>query len=126
MHTTMVPEQVNTMKIQAGAKVSRPEELRRHLQLWKCFGRLYYVVIVLVRNILIQLMHTTMVPEQVKTIKIQAGAKVSRPEELRRHLQLWKCFGRLYYVVIVLVRDIVSNSVFPRIGGRLLALKYVD
>ncbi|GJU67782.1 hypothetical protein Tco_1254041, partial [Tanacetum coccineum] len=51
-------------------------------------------------------MHTTMVPEQVKTMKIQAGAKVSRPEELRRHLQLWKCFGRLYYIVIVLVRNI--------------------
>ncbi|GKF91020.1 hypothetical protein Tco_0274721, partial [Tanacetum coccineum] len=51
-------------------------------------------------------MHTTMVPGQVKTMKIQAGAKVSRREELKRHLQLWKCFGRLYYVVIVLVRNI--------------------
>ncbi|GKD45166.1 hypothetical protein Tco_1269811, partial [Tanacetum coccineum] len=40
------------------------------------------------------LMHTTMVPEQVKTIKIQAGVQVSRPGELRRHLQLWKRFGR--------------------------------
>ncbi|GKD42543.1 hypothetical protein Tco_1267188, partial [Tanacetum coccineum] len=41
-----------------------------------------------------------------KTLKIQAGVQVSRPGELRRHLQLWKCFGRLYYVVIVLVRNI--------------------
>ncbi|GKA32516.1 hypothetical protein Tco_0718883 [Tanacetum coccineum] len=40
-------------------------------------------------------MHTTMVPIQVKTLKIQAGVQVSRPEELRRHLQHWKRFGRL-------------------------------
>ncbi|GJU98494.1 hypothetical protein Tco_1327765 [Tanacetum coccineum] len=39
------------MKIQAGVQVSRPGELRRHLQLWKCFGRLYFIEIVLVRNI---------------------------------------------------------------------------
>ncbi|GKA27311.1 hypothetical protein Tco_0713479 [Tanacetum coccineum] len=37
---------------------------------------------------LIQLMHTTMVPVQVKTLKIQAGVQVSRPGELRRHLQI--------------------------------------
>ncbi|GJZ80031.1 hypothetical protein Tco_0644868 [Tanacetum coccineum] len=37
---------------------------------------------------LIQLIHITMVPEQVKTMKIQDGVQVSRPEELRRHLQL--------------------------------------
>ncbi|GKE87319.1 hypothetical protein Tco_1564794 [Tanacetum coccineum] len=41
-------------------------------------------------------MHTTMVPVQVKTMKIQAGVQVSRPGELRRHLQLWKRFGRHY------------------------------
>ncbi|GJX85538.1 hypothetical protein Tco_0336312 [Tanacetum coccineum] len=35
---------------------------------------------------LIQLMHTAMVPEQVKTMKIQAGVQVLRPGELRRHL----------------------------------------
>ncbi|GKB15727.1 hypothetical protein Tco_0849650 [Tanacetum coccineum] len=34
----------------------------------------------------IQLMHTTMLPEQVKTMKIQAGVQGSRPEELIRHL----------------------------------------
>ncbi|GJS59545.1 hypothetical protein Tco_0654329 [Tanacetum coccineum] len=48
---------------------------------------------------LIQFMHTTMVPVQVKTMKIQAGIQVSRPRELTRQLQLWKRFGRLYYVV---------------------------
>ncbi|GJV05239.1 hypothetical protein Tco_1338808 [Tanacetum coccineum] len=42
------------------------------------------------------IMHTTMVPVQVKTLKIQAGVQVSRQEELKRHLQLWKCFGRLF------------------------------
>ncbi|GKD28976.1 ALP1-like protein [Tanacetum coccineum] len=47
---------------------------------------------------LIQLMHTTMVQEQVKTMKIQAGIQVLRRGELRRQLQLWKRFGRLYYV----------------------------
>ncbi|GJY51749.1 hypothetical protein Tco_0442596 [Tanacetum coccineum] len=31
---------------------------------------------------LIQLMHTIMVPEQVKTMKIQAGVQVSRPEDV--------------------------------------------
>ncbi|GJX48763.1 hypothetical protein Tco_0273953 [Tanacetum coccineum] len=49
---------------------------------------------------LIQLMHTKMVQEQVKTMKIQAGIQVLRRGELRRQLQLWKRFGRLYYVVI--------------------------
>ncbi|GJQ93327.1 hypothetical protein Tco_0004466 [Tanacetum coccineum] len=37
---------------------------------------------------LIQFMHTTMVPVQVKTMKIQAGIQVSRPRELTRQLQL--------------------------------------
>ncbi|GJU88637.1 DNA-directed DNA polymerase [Tanacetum coccineum] len=55
---------------------------------------------------LIQFMHTTMVPEQVKTMKIQARVQVSRQGELRRHLQLWKCFGRLYFIVIVLDKNI--------------------
>ncbi|GKD57327.1 RNA-directed DNA polymerase, eukaryota, reverse transcriptase zinc-binding domain protein, partial [Tanacetum coccineum] len=36
----------------------------------------------------------------------------SRPEELRRDLQHWKSFGRLYFVIFVLVRNIVSlNSI---------------
>ncbi|GJZ75273.1 hypothetical protein Tco_0639738 [Tanacetum coccineum] len=53
-------------------------------------------------------MHTTMVPEQVKTMKIQAGIQVSRPGELKRQLQLWKRFGRLYSIVFVLVRNIIA------------------
>ncbi|GJZ68901.1 retrovirus-related pol polyprotein from transposon TNT 1-94 [Tanacetum coccineum] len=57
---------------------------------------------------LIQFMHTTMVPVQVKTMKIQAGIQVSRPRELTRQLQLWKRFGRLYLIVFVLVRNIAS------------------
>ncbi|GJR68560.1 hypothetical protein Tco_0014625 [Tanacetum coccineum] len=60
-------------------------------------------------------MHTTMVPVQVKTLKIQTGVQVSRPGELRRHLQLWKCFGRLYYVVIVLVRNIKAQQLEPKL-----------
>ncbi|GJV49875.1 hypothetical protein Tco_1440087 [Tanacetum coccineum] len=55
-------------------------------------------------------MHTTMVPEQVKTMKIQAGIQVSRPGELKRQLQLWKRFGRLYLIVFVLVRNIVRDA----------------
>ncbi|GJY04267.1 hypothetical protein Tco_0370207 [Tanacetum coccineum] len=51
---------------------------------------------------LIQFMHTTMVPVQVKTMKIQAGIQVSRPRELTRQLQLWKCFGRLYFFAQIL------------------------
>ncbi|GJZ35441.1 hypothetical protein Tco_0581258 [Tanacetum coccineum] len=39
------------MKIQARIQVSRPRELRRQLQLWKRFGRLYLIVFVLVRNV---------------------------------------------------------------------------
>nr|GEY39961.1 G-type lectin S-receptor-like serine/threonine-protein kinase At1g67520 [Tanacetum cinerariifolium] len=55
---------------------------------------------------LIQLMQTAMVPEQVMTMKIQAGIQVSRPRELKRHLQLCKRFGRLHLIVFVLVRNI--------------------
>ncbi|GJR72566.1 hypothetical protein Tco_0084931 [Tanacetum coccineum] len=58
---------------------------------------------------LIQFMHTTMVPVQVKTMKIQAGIQVSRPRELTRQLQLWKRFGRLYLIVFVLVRNIPTE-----------------
>nr|GFB32085.1 hypothetical protein [Tanacetum cinerariifolium] len=54
----------------------------------------------------IQLMHTAMVPEQVKTKKIQAGIKVSRPTDLKRQLQLWKRFERFHLIVFVPVRDI--------------------
>ncbi|GKD44407.1 hypothetical protein Tco_1269052 [Tanacetum coccineum] len=57
-------------------------------------------------------MHTTMVPEHVKTMKIQAGIQVSRPGELKKQFQLWKRFGRLYSIVFVLVRNI--NNMPPK------------
>nr|GEW63061.1 hypothetical protein [Tanacetum cinerariifolium] len=55
-------------------------------------------------------MHTAMVPQQVKTMKIQAGIQVLRTREPKRQLQLWKCFGRLYLIVFVLVRNIVKEE----------------
>nr|GEU56041.1 hypothetical protein [Tanacetum cinerariifolium] len=62
-------------------------------------------------------MHTAMIPEQVKTMKIQAGIQVSRPRDLRRQLQLWKRFGRLHLIVFVLVRNIIiSDKVKTRQG----------
>ncbi|GJX29717.1 hypothetical protein Tco_0237796 [Tanacetum coccineum] len=54
---------------------------------------------------LIQFMHTTMVPVQVKTMKIQAGVQVSRPGELKRHLQLWKRFEDFIYVLYCTDRE---------------------
>ncbi|GJZ45660.1 hypothetical protein Tco_0593256 [Tanacetum coccineum] len=63
---------------------------------------------------LIRSMHTTMVPVQVKTLKIQAGVQVSRPGELRRHLQLWKCLLlEDFYFCCILIQDrnIESKSV---------------
>ncbi|GJS24294.1 hypothetical protein Tco_0452926 [Tanacetum coccineum] len=68
-------------------------------------------------------MHTTMVPAQVKTLKIQARVQVSRPEELRRHLQHWKSFGRLYFVVFILVRNIQKKDViqYPRFTKLIVA-----
>ncbi|GKD58223.1 hypothetical protein Tco_1295732 [Tanacetum coccineum] len=62
---------------------------------------------------LIQFMHTTMVPVQVKTMKIQAGIQVSRPRELTRQLQLWKCFGRLYFCCISLTSVQTSSGLAP-------------
>ncbi|GJU10565.1 zf-CCHC domain-containing protein [Tanacetum coccineum] len=61
-------------------------------------------------------MCTLMLPEQVKTMKIQVGVQVSRIGERIRHLQLWKCFGRLYSVVIVLDRNIIYEM-RKRING---------
>nr|GEW16307.1 reverse transcriptase domain-containing protein [Tanacetum cinerariifolium] len=49
--------------------------------------------------------------EQVKTMKIQVRVQVSRLRELRRHLQLWKCYGRPYFVVIILERNIVRHKI---------------
>ncbi|GKC56315.1 hypothetical protein Tco_1083913 [Tanacetum coccineum] len=55
---------------------------------------------------IIQLMHTQMVPVQVKTQNNQAGVQVSRQGELRRHLQLWKRLGRLYLCCLLPDRNI--------------------
>ncbi|GJR67949.1 hypothetical protein Tco_0014014 [Tanacetum coccineum] len=55
---------------------------------------------------LIQFMHTTMVPVQVKKMKIQAGVQVSRPGELRRQLQLWK-------IIEDFVKRLRSTYTFP-------------
>ncbi|GJR24017.1 hypothetical protein Tco_0972544 [Tanacetum coccineum] len=52
-----------------------------------------------------------------KAQKIQARVQVSRPEVTKCHLQHWKHFGSPYCVVIVLDRNIVSNSVCPLVGG---------
>ncbi|GJV70059.1 hypothetical protein Tco_1485568 [Tanacetum coccineum] len=43
-------------------------------------------------------------------MKDQAGIQVSRPGELKRQLQLWKRFGRLYSIVFVLVRTLCLGS----------------
>ncbi|GJV09906.1 retrovirus-related pol polyprotein from transposon TNT 1-94 [Tanacetum coccineum] len=62
-------------------------------------------------------MHTTMVLVQLKTLKIQAGVQVSRPSELRRHLQLWKTLFVLYLYLIgtFAYRFIVHDSKNPDI-----------
>ncbi|GKE33577.1 hypothetical protein Tco_1452899 [Tanacetum coccineum] len=57
---------------------------------------------------LIQLMHTIMIPEQVKTMKIQAVVQGSRPEDT---FSFGSAFEDFICVVIKLVRNIVSNSV---------------
>ncbi|GKB84800.1 hypothetical protein Tco_0957072, partial [Tanacetum coccineum] len=45
---------ITAMKELNEIQVSRPRELRRQLQLWKRFGRLYLIVFVLFRNVLVQ------------------------------------------------------------------------
>ncbi|GJV41098.1 hypothetical protein Tco_1419538 [Tanacetum coccineum] len=80
MHTTMVPEQVKTMKIQAGVQVSRPRELRRHLQLWKCFKRYYFIVILLDRNILVTLIiNTNLLREALEITPIDQAHQFESP-----------------------------------------------
>ncbi|GJT32108.1 hypothetical protein Tco_0922527 [Tanacetum coccineum] len=49
-------------------------------------------------------MHTTMVPVQLKTLKIQVGVQVSRPGELRSHLQHWKRLG-CHFIMLYLLLD---------------------
>nr|GFA71349.1 hypothetical protein [Tanacetum cinerariifolium] len=52
-------------------------------------------------------MHTAMVPEQVKTMKIQAGIQVQDQENSEDNFS----FGRLYLIVFVLVRNITFHAV---------------
>nr|GEV07487.1 hypothetical protein [Tanacetum cinerariifolium] len=70
----------------------------RHLAF--CFNTLAFCIKILAICLMAAL-------QQVKTMKIQAEIQVSRPRDLRRQLQLWKRFGRLHLIVIVLVRNIV-------------------
>nr|GEX42379.1 hypothetical protein [Tanacetum cinerariifolium] len=66
-------------------------------------------------------MHTTMVSEQVKTMKIQAGTQVSRSEELRRHLQLWKRFESalfMLYLYLLGTLDFVRDAKGDEFIGR--------
>nr|GEZ13816.1 hypothetical protein [Tanacetum cinerariifolium] len=63
-------------------------------------------------------MQTAMVPEQVQTMKIQAGIQVSRPRELRRQVHLWKRFRRCHLIVFVLVRNIVCKDGKPLMVAR--------
>ncbi|GJV98606.1 hypothetical protein Tco_1553858 [Tanacetum coccineum] len=67
------------MKIQAGIQVSRPGELKRQLQLWKCFGRLYSIVFVLVKNIVISFLGSLPVP--LKHVNWKPGYKGSYTKE---------------------------------------------
>nr|GEW44294.1 ATPase, F1 complex alpha/beta subunit, N-terminal domain-containing protein [Tanacetum cinerariifolium] len=55
---------------------------------------------------LIQLMHTTMVPEQVKTPDIQARVQVSRPEDTYDIFSIGSALEDVYFVVFVLGRNI--------------------
>ncbi|GJS43174.1 hypothetical protein Tco_0568217 [Tanacetum coccineum] len=51
-------------------------------------------------------MHTTMVLEQVKILKIQAGVQASRPEDLEDIFSIGSALEDVYFVVFVLVRNI--------------------
>ncbi|GKG49920.1 hypothetical protein Tco_0518694, partial [Tanacetum coccineum] len=58
---------------------------------------------------LIQLMHTTMVPEQVKTNEIQAGVQVSRPEGTDDIFSIGNALEDIYFVVFVPVYVTTGN-----------------
>ncbi|GJS39976.1 putative RNA-directed DNA polymerase [Tanacetum coccineum] len=60
---------------------------------------------------LIQLMHTTMVPVQVKTLKIQAGVQVSRPEYAEDIFSIGRTLEDVIFVVLVLVRNFVKQII---------------
>nr|GEU43908.1 ribonuclease H-like domain-containing protein [Tanacetum cinerariifolium] len=71
-------------------------------------------------------MHTTtMVPDQVKTMRIQAGVQVLRPSELKRPLQLWKTLFVLYVYLIGTLSSFDCDfvSLDPRINSRKYTIK---
>ncbi|GKD40567.1 hypothetical protein Tco_1260774, partial [Tanacetum coccineum] len=51
-------------------------------------------------------MHTTMVPEQVKTQEIQAGVQVSRLEDTYDIFSIGSALEDIYFVVFILGRNI--------------------
>nr|GFB82967.1 hypothetical protein [Tanacetum cinerariifolium] len=51
-------------------------------------------------------MHTTMVPEQVKTPEIQAGVQVSRLEDTDDILSIRSALEDVYFVVFIFGRNI--------------------
>ncbi|GJY12609.1 hypothetical protein Tco_0381918 [Tanacetum coccineum] len=65
------------MKIQAGVQGSRQGELRRHIQLWKFFGRLYFIVIVLDRNIALRIAKIVQDKKSISKIKEKDTGKIS-------------------------------------------------
>nr|GEW36030.1 hypothetical protein [Tanacetum cinerariifolium] len=71
------------MKIQDGVQVLRPEEPRRHLQLWKRLGRLYFCVVsVLDRNIAVELGSELLHSEAIVVKEYQEKDKIeSKPNK---------------------------------------------
>ncbi|GJW65843.1 hypothetical protein Tco_0117727 [Tanacetum coccineum] len=88
------------MKIQAGIQVSRPGELKRQLQLWKRFGRLYSIVFVLVRNIVISFLGSLLVPLKHVNWKPDYKGSYTKEEEVTgqwcTEIRLTDPYGNIY------------------------------
>ncbi|GJX40982.1 ribonuclease H-like domain-containing protein [Tanacetum coccineum] len=65
-------------------------------------------------------MHTTMVPEQVKILKIEAGVQVSRPEDAKDIFSIGSTLEDLIFVVFVPVRN-----TSPMVEGRISSVEDV-
>ncbi|GJU53535.1 hypothetical protein Tco_1227249 [Tanacetum coccineum] len=63
---------------------------------------------------LIQLMHITVFPEQVKTLNIQAEVQVSRPEDKEVIFSIGSTLEDFICVVFVPVRNIASREPPPK------------
>ncbi|GKB05452.1 hypothetical protein Tco_0833647 [Tanacetum coccineum] len=111
MHTTMVPEQVKTMKIQAGIQVSRPRELTRQLQLWKRFGRLYLIVFVLVSNIVITMADMNVPANDAPVEQAPDVAPPIRTDDQILPVNKWVPIGKSNCVLDVLKSQ--RNPIFP-------------